>query len=210
MTPPRAGPVNAVAPDEGLVRAIGLGSAILFVIGGVIGSGIFLTTGGMAAIIPSTPLLLLAWALGGLLAICGGLDVRRDGRDVPPVGRRVCVPEARLRAAARLPVRVGVAAGGHQRRGGGGGRRLCRISELLPPVGVEAARVAHGACAVGRGQPLGRAGCRGGLARDPRGGQLRRRPVRRRRERAADGGEGGRARRAAGAGARRDSGHARR
>ena len=63
----------AVSPDEGLVRAIGLGSAILFVIGGVIGSGIFLTTGGMAAIIPSTPLLLGAWALGGVLAICGGL-----------------------------------------------------------------------------------------------------------------------------------------
>ncbi len=36
------------APDEGLVRAIGLGSAILLVVGSVIGSGIFLTTGGMA------------------------------------------------------------------------------------------------------------------------------------------------------------------
>jgi APA family basic amino acid/polyamine antiporter len=59
--------------DEGLVRAIGLPAAILFVIGGVIGSGIFLTTGGMAAIIPSAPLLLTAWALGGVLAICGGL-----------------------------------------------------------------------------------------------------------------------------------------
>jgi APA family basic amino acid/polyamine antiporter len=73
MTPPRTDPLVAVSPDEGLVRAIGLGSAILFVIGGVIGSGIFLTTGGMAAIIPSTPLLLAAWALGGVLAICGGL-----------------------------------------------------------------------------------------------------------------------------------------
>lgn len=61
------------AGDEGLVRAIGLGSAILFVIGGVIGSGIFLTTGGMATHIPSASLLLLAWSLGGVLAITGGL-----------------------------------------------------------------------------------------------------------------------------------------
>lgn len=73
MTTTRPAPDAAGSADEGLVRAIGLGSATLFVIGGVIGSGIFLTTGGMAAIVPSTPLLLLAWALGGLLAICGGL-----------------------------------------------------------------------------------------------------------------------------------------
>jgi basic amino acid/polyamine antiporter, APA family len=51
------------AADEGLVRAIGLGSAILFVVGSVIGSGIFLTTGGMAAVIPSASLLLAAWVL---------------------------------------------------------------------------------------------------------------------------------------------------
>jgi basic amino acid/polyamine antiporter, APA family len=61
------------APDDRLVRAIGLPSAILFVIGGVIGSGIFLTTGGMATHIPSASLLLLAWVAGGVLAICGGL-----------------------------------------------------------------------------------------------------------------------------------------
>jgi APA family basic amino acid/polyamine antiporter len=73
MATARAAESVAASPDEGLVRAIGLTSAILFVVGGVIGSGIFLTTGGMAALIPSTPLLLAAWALGGVLAICGGL-----------------------------------------------------------------------------------------------------------------------------------------
>ena len=60
--------------DEGLARAIGLRSAILFVVGSVIGSGIFLTTGGMAMVIPSASLLLAAWVLGGVLAIAGGLD----------------------------------------------------------------------------------------------------------------------------------------
>jgi basic amino acid/polyamine antiporter, APA family len=73
-------------PDEGLVRAIGLGSAILFVIGSVIGSGIFLTTGGMAVNIPSASLLLLAWTLGGVLAIAGGLTYAEMGAMFPRSG----------------------------------------------------------------------------------------------------------------------------
>lgn len=73
-------------PDEGLVRAIGLGSAVLLVVGTVIGSGIFLTTGGMAALIPSAPLLLTAWALGGVLAITGGLTYAEMGSMFPRSG----------------------------------------------------------------------------------------------------------------------------
>jgi basic amino acid/polyamine antiporter, APA family len=72
--------------DEGLVRAIGLGSAILFVVGSVIGSGIFLTTGGMAVVIPSASLLLAAWVLGGLLAIAGGLTYAEMGAMFPRSG----------------------------------------------------------------------------------------------------------------------------
>src|SRR5688572_24195401 len=72
--------------DEGLVRAIGLGSAILFVVGSVIGSGIFLTTGGMAAVIPSASLLLLAWTLGGVLTIAGGLTYAEMGAMFPRSG----------------------------------------------------------------------------------------------------------------------------
>ena len=73
-------------PDEGLIRAIGLGSAILLVVGNVIGSGIFLTTGGMAALIPSASLLLLAWALGGCFAITGGLAYAEMGAMFPRSG----------------------------------------------------------------------------------------------------------------------------
>jgi APA family basic amino acid/polyamine antiporter len=72
--------------DEGLVRAIGLGSAILIVIGSVVGSGIFLTTGGMAAIIPSASLLLTAWVLGGVLSIAGGLTYAEMGAMFPRSG----------------------------------------------------------------------------------------------------------------------------
>ena len=68
------------------MRAIGLGSAVLFVVGSVIGSGIFLTTGGMAAVIPSAPLLLTAWVLGGVLAIAGGLTYAEMGAMFPRSG----------------------------------------------------------------------------------------------------------------------------
>jgi APA family basic amino acid/polyamine antiporter len=73
-------------PDEGLLRSIGLASAILLVVGNVIGSGIFLTTGGMAEHIPSASLLLLAWTLGGVLAIAGGLTYAEMGAMFPRSG----------------------------------------------------------------------------------------------------------------------------
>lgn len=82
MSPPATEPYI----EEGLVRAIGLGSAILIVIGSVVGSGIFLTTGGMAAVIPSATLLLTAWVLGGLLSIAGGLTYAEMGGMFPRSG----------------------------------------------------------------------------------------------------------------------------
>lgn len=72
--------------DAQLVRAIGLGTATLFVIGSVVGSGIFLTTGLMAEHIPSASLLLLAWTLGGLLALTGGLTYGELGAMFPRSG----------------------------------------------------------------------------------------------------------------------------
>ena len=73
--PARTGPAASAAtlPDEGLVRALGLPSAIFFVLGSVIGSGIFLTTGVMASVLPSPALILLAWAVGGVIALSAGL-----------------------------------------------------------------------------------------------------------------------------------------
>jgi APA family basic amino acid/polyamine antiporter len=76
----------ATPPDEGLARVLGLRSAILLVVGSVIGSGIFLTTGGMAAVIPSASLLLTAWVLGGILAITGALTYAEMGSMFPRSG----------------------------------------------------------------------------------------------------------------------------
>ena len=72
--------------DEQLVRAIGLRGATLLVIGGVIGSGIFLTTGIMVQELPSTTLVLTAWIAGGLLAMAGGLTYAEMGSMYPRSG----------------------------------------------------------------------------------------------------------------------------
>jgi APA family basic amino acid/polyamine antiporter len=56
-----------------LERAIGLFGATSLVMGNVIGSAVFLTSGIMAERMPSARLLLLAWVVGGLLALSGGL-----------------------------------------------------------------------------------------------------------------------------------------
>lgn len=72
--------------DAQLVKGIGLWGATLLVIGSVIGSGIFLTTGGMLAELPSTTLLLAAWGAGGLLAMAGGLTYAEMGSMFPRSG----------------------------------------------------------------------------------------------------------------------------
>ena len=126
----------AFAADEGLVRAIGLGSAILFVVGSVIGSGIFLTTGGMAALIPSASLLLLAWTLGGVLAHRRRSHLCRDGGDVSALGRRLRLSQGGVWAAAGVSLWLGGAARRHQRRHRGRRGRVRRISQLLHPGAV--------------------------------------------------------------------------
>jgi APA family basic amino acid/polyamine antiporter len=77
---------RSVTDDDGLVRALGLGSGVLFVLGSVIGSGIFLTTGLMAAKLPSATLLLMAWALGGVIVLTGGLTYAELGSMFPKSG----------------------------------------------------------------------------------------------------------------------------
>jgi APA family basic amino acid/polyamine antiporter len=69
-----------------LDRAIGPTAATLLVIGGIIGSGIFLTTGLMAASLPSPVLILTAWALGGLFALAGALSYAELAAMFPRAG----------------------------------------------------------------------------------------------------------------------------
>jgi APA family basic amino acid/polyamine antiporter len=84
----QTGPPLSAGPDADaqLDRAIGVWGATLFVIGAVIGSGIFLTTGIMLQELPSTSLVLTAWVAGGLLAMAGGLTYAEMGSMYPRSG----------------------------------------------------------------------------------------------------------------------------
>ena len=69
-----------------LKRQLGLFDSSMMVIGIVIGSGIFMTTGLMADAIPSASLILLAWVLGGLQMLAGALTYAELGAAMPKAG----------------------------------------------------------------------------------------------------------------------------
>jgi APA family basic amino acid/polyamine antiporter len=77
--------VPDVASSE-MERHIGLSSVILLVIGNVIGSGIFLTSGVMLQHMPSSSLLILAWIAGGVLVLAGALTYAEMGAMFPQAG----------------------------------------------------------------------------------------------------------------------------
>jgi APA family basic amino acid/polyamine antiporter len=69
-----------------LARQLGLFDSSMMMMGIVIGSGIFLTTGIMAQAVPSVPMILLAWLLGGLLILAGALTYAELGVSLPEAG----------------------------------------------------------------------------------------------------------------------------
>ena len=70
----------------GLIRQLSLFDSIMMLMGIIIGSGIYMTTGDMAQHIPSAGLLLLAWIVGGLLALFGALSFAELGAAMPDAG----------------------------------------------------------------------------------------------------------------------------
>src|SRR3989441_6820669 len=89
---PGAGPrggSGAEAGDGGLIRALGLWDSTLLVIGLVIGSAVFLVTGGssgVARLLPSPGLLILGWVAGGVLSFAGALVYAELGAALPRAG----------------------------------------------------------------------------------------------------------------------------
>jgi APA family basic amino acid/polyamine antiporter len=71
---------------KGLVRQLGLFDSIMMMMGIVIGSGIFLTTGIIAEAAPSSTLVLLVWILGGLITLAGALTFAELGAAIPEAG----------------------------------------------------------------------------------------------------------------------------
>ena len=69
-----------------LIRQLGLFDSTMMMMGIVIGSGIFLTTGIMAQAVPSASMILLVWLLGGLLILAGALTYAELGVSLPEAG----------------------------------------------------------------------------------------------------------------------------
>jgi len=63
-------------PDPPLLRRrIGLFAAATIFVGSIVGSGIFRTPSSVAGLLPSGSLQLLAWAIAGVLTLCGALTM---------------------------------------------------------------------------------------------------------------------------------------
>ncbi len=69
-----------------LDRRLGVFDCSMLIIGVVVGSGIFMTTGIMSELLPSPTLLLAAWILGGLHALAGSLTYAELGAAMPRAG----------------------------------------------------------------------------------------------------------------------------
>ncbi len=75
-----------MTPSGGLRRELGLFTAALLVVGGIIGSGIFFTPAEVARALPSGGWILAVWALGGVLAYAGALTYAELGAMLPQAG----------------------------------------------------------------------------------------------------------------------------
>ena len=72
--------------EKGLAARLSLMDAILLVIGSVVGSGIFLTSGIIAGALPDAGLILLVWFFGMILILFGGLTLAELGTMMPEAG----------------------------------------------------------------------------------------------------------------------------
>ncbi|MDP9144109.1 MAG: amino acid permease, partial [Actinomycetota bacterium] len=71
---------------SGYRRELGLFSATMSVVGGIIGTGIFLNPAIVAQRLPSGEWVLLAWAAGGVIAMLGAIIFAELGQRMPRVG----------------------------------------------------------------------------------------------------------------------------
>jgi basic amino acid/polyamine antiporter, APA family len=72
--------------EEGFRRELGLLDAVVVVAGGIIGVGIFANPSNVARILDTPTLILLAWAIGGGVALLGGFIWAELGSRFPYVG----------------------------------------------------------------------------------------------------------------------------
>lgn len=78
-------PLDAVPPPA-LLRALTARDGLLITVGSILGTGVFLTTGDIARALPHAGLILLVWALGGVLTLFGALTYAELGALYPRAG----------------------------------------------------------------------------------------------------------------------------
>ncbi|MDJ0850594.1 MAG: amino acid permease [Myxococcota bacterium] len=79
-------PTPDAHPRDRLKRELGLTDATLLVVSGVVGSGIFLTPGRIAELLPHVGWIFAAWLAGGLLSLAGALANAELGAMYPRAG----------------------------------------------------------------------------------------------------------------------------
>ena len=81
-----ATPAPSPDPGHGLLRALGKWDLAFFLVGTVIGSGIFLVPSEIARVLPSEPAILAVWVAGGILTLLGVLSMAELGAAIPSPG----------------------------------------------------------------------------------------------------------------------------
>lgn len=76
----------SAAGEPRLIRALGLWDCVLYVVGSIIGTGIFLSVGQVARKIPHPGWILLAWVIGGIHALAAGFTYAELGARRPEAG----------------------------------------------------------------------------------------------------------------------------
>ena len=106
-------------PRPHLARQLGLFDATMLVMGGIVGSGIFINPYVVAQQVHTPALILGAWILGGIVGSGRRLHLGRIGGHAARSGRPVCLPARGLSPRRSISVRMGVVARHPDRRHGG-------------------------------------------------------------------------------------------
>jgi APA family basic amino acid/polyamine antiporter len=77
---------QSAAPKPGLARQLGLFDATMLVMGGIVGSGIFINPYVVAQQVHTTALILAAWILGGVVGLGGAFIWAELAATLPEVG----------------------------------------------------------------------------------------------------------------------------
>ncbi len=82
--------ISEKAQGSSLVRELGTFDATMIVVGSMIGSGIFITSAESARLVGAPGWLLAAWAVAGLMTVCGAATAAEIAAMMPRAGGQYC------------------------------------------------------------------------------------------------------------------------